>query len=174
MRILSVPVATPRRMRRSSDRSRPRLVRFAIIDVGFRNTRAPRGPLPSIRLDSFNSAGSLVALDRMKGRESVFARGKRARARARRVHTNGGSLPVHVVLQFHLYWTVPRGLILVVVFILRYLCKHSKKKRRDEDSLLYISRLTDRRNFSWETAPRQVFPPPRCKCNSTRCSLHFT
>lgn len=82
MRILSVPVATPRRMRRSSDRSRPRLVRFAIIDVGFRNTRAPRGPLPSIRLDSFNSAGSLVALDRMKGRESVFARGKRARARA--------------------------------------------------------------------------------------------
>lgn len=82
MRILSVPVATPRRMRRSSDRSRPRLVRFAIIDVGFRNTRAPRGPLPSIRLDSFNLAGSLVALDRMKGRESVFARGKRARARS--------------------------------------------------------------------------------------------
>lgn len=48
-------------------------------------------------------------------------------------------------------------------------CIHSSvslQKRReteDEDSLLY-SRLTDRRNFSWETtwAPRrQVFPPSK-------------
>lgn len=35
-------------------------------------------------------------------------------------------LPVHVVLQFHLYWTIPRGLILVVVFILRYLCNRGE------------------------------------------------
>lgn len=76
----------------------------------------------------------------MKGRESVFARGKRARG----VYIQRRLLPVHVVLQFHLYWTVPRGLILVVVFILRYLCKHSKKKRRDEDSLLHIYIASDR------------------------------
>lgn len=101
-------------------------------------------------------------------------------------------LPVHVVLQLHFYWTVPCRLILVVVFILRYLCK---KKRNDEEMVCYTTRLTDRRNFSWETAGRFSLPPSRslslppslppgnllsfscrqkCKCDSTRCSLHFT
>lgn len=43
-------------------------------------------------------------------------------------------LPVHVVLQLDFYWTIPRGLILVVVLILRYLCE--KREQNDRDNLL--------------------------------------
>lgn len=44
-------------------------------------------------------------------------------------------LPVHVVLQLDLYRTIPRGLILVVVLILRYLCEN-REERNDRDNLL--------------------------------------
>jgi len=83
-------------------------------------------------------------------------------------------LPVHVVLQLHLYWTVPRGLILVVVFILRYLCNR-RRKRRDEDGPVICPRLTDRRNFSWETWKRRQVspPPPKRKRDSARRGLHL-
>lgn len=58
----------------------------------------------------------------------------------------GDLLPVHVVLQFHLYWAVPRGLILVVVFIFRCLCK--KERRNGAMKIVcYIARLTDRAKF---------------------------
>lgn len=38
-------------------------------------------------------------------------------------------LPVHVVLQLDLYRTIPRGLVLVVVLILRYLCENRGRQR---------------------------------------------
>lgn len=74
---------------------------------------------------------------------------------------NGIGLPVHVVLQLDLYWTVPRGLVLVVVLILRYLCE--KRERNDRGNLLHAA---NRRNFSWETLP--YFPRTRTFIHSDR------
>lgn len=50
-------------------------------------------------------------------------------------------LPVHVVLQLHLYWTVPRRLILVVVFILRYLCKKAEETKDETMKIVCYIRV---------------------------------
>lgn len=137
----------------------------SIIDVGFRNT-SPRSPLPSIRFDSFNSADGDGRARRNERRKSVFSRWTRGVA-YRAALTCPCCSAVPPLLDCS-PWTDSCCCIHSSVSL------QAARRSGTMKIVCYISRLTDRRNFSWETAPRQVFPPPRCKCNSTRCSLHFT
>lgn len=84
----------------------------------------------------------VTVVARQKSEKNIWVyitHGKRRRTSWRR---SLSLLPVHVVLQFHLYWTVPRGLILVVVFILRYLCNR-RKSRAMKMVPLFVRRLTE-------------------------------
>lgn len=64
-------------------------------------------------------------------RSSLPSRRKLERKRERGyMEKNEIGLPVHVVLQLDLYRTIPRGLVLVVVLILRYLCENRGRQRQ--------------------------------------------
>lgn len=66
-------------------------------------------------------------------------------------------LPVHVVLQLHLYWTVPRRLILVVVFILRYLCKKVEETKDETMKIVCYIRVWQIGEIS---RGKRRLPPP--------------
>lgn len=97
---------------------------------GFRNTR-----FFGSHLESFNSFTDDTI------RRSIYIKRERERKEILYAVNVRHVLPVHVVLELHLYWTVPRRLILVVVFILRYLCKKGEETKDETMKIVCCIRV---------------------------------